>query len=1041
MKKSRLISILIIVMMISSPFMSFAVEEESFDASGNSGKVTEAGDESGAGELTEEETNASTDNSTEAAAQDAESKAPEAKDSESKESADEKEDKLPDEPTGVTVVHSVEALSAESDAAYDNDAFFTIDVAKDDSADLATNEVSEEVTDILSGDGSTSEKKNEVIGTLEDSGLYHAEESGKSKVEITSKFAYQRLRLVAAHEDEINAYGATKAVYFEDSYLLSYDSMEAAMLAYDALVSEYGEDSVFIDSPMKLSGSEKGWGTTYMRMNYHKTLAGNNNEVTVAVIDSGIQKSHPVFSGTTILQGKDFINNDNDPADDNGHGTAVCGVLAESTPASVRIMPLKAMDSKGEGSEVDVMNAVRYANNNGADIINLSIGGYLDSESELAYYENIFRDYSSLVICAAGNEGTNMDASGVVEFPGELSSAVCVGSITAGKKKSSFSNYGQAIDFAAPGSSVLLATLDGEYGVESGTSFASPYLASAAAIVKSGNSEYSNAQIVDYLKDISEDMGDTGKDVYFGNGCPRFPADPDYQHGGDLSGQGVTTSVTDIHNKTYNGYAQTQNPTVITNGEILEQGKDYEIRYTNNVNAGKASMSIIGKGDFSGQVEGIRFTIYPKTITPAVTLSGTSFTYTGKEIKPGVTVKDGSTVLGNGTDYTVSYSGNVNAGTGYVKVTCKGNYSGSKTSSFTITPNNTPYKVTPGGVYERRSPTTAVFLWWMDRDPADGASVTINGRKVKPTKNSDGSYSYNVSGLDPGRVYKIPVKVVDRNGRTVSNVMDVWVDRYYKLTPGGVYERRSPTTAEFRWWMNHDPEDGASVTINGRKVRPTKESDGTYSYHVTGLDPGRVYKIPVKIVDRNGRTLSNVMDVWVDRYYKLTPGGVYERKSPEIAEFRWWMNHDVTDGASVTINGRKVRPTKNSDGTYSYNVSGLDPARVYKIPVKVVDRNGRTLSNVMDVWVDSYYKVSAGKVTSRTGSTAVFNWKMNRDPEDGATVTINGRKIRPTKNSDGSYSYNVSGLDPARKYSLPVKVIDERGRTISNVINITVTAY
>ena len=90
------------------------------------------------------------------------------------------------------------------------------------------------------------------------------------------------------------------------------------------------------------------------------------------------------------------------------------------------------------------------------------------------------------------------------------------------------------------------------------------------------------------------------------------------------------------------------------------------------MNAGKASMTIIGIGDFSGRKEGIKFTIYSKTITPSVTLSGSSYTYTGKEIKPNVTVRDDSKVLAGGTDYTVSYSDNVEQGTGYVKVTCDG---------------------------------------------------------------------------------------------------------------------------------------------------------------------------------------------------------------------------------------------------------------------------------------------------------------------------------------------------------------------------------
>ena len=378
------------------------------------------------------------------------------------------------ETTEVTVVDSVEELSQESEAAYDNEAFFTIDASKDDtSADFATDEISDDVSDILSGGGSTAGKQEDIVDTLEDSGFYRAEGSGKSEVDVTSRFAYQRLRLTADKEKEINAYGATRAVYFEDSYLLSYDSMEATKAAYDALVSEYGSEAVLIDVPLKLSGSEKGWGTSYMNMSYAKTLpeySNSGNTVTVAVIDTGIMRSHKIFTGRTILSGYDFANGDSDPDDKAGHGTAVSGVIAESTPSNVVIMPLKALNDNGEGSILDIVYALRYANDNGADIINMSLGGYLDDEEELAKYERIFAALDPLIVCAAGNEEKNLDDEGIIEFPGELSSTVCVGAFSASGERSWFSNYGKALDFAAPGESVLLASISGtgSYSFKSG---------------------------------------------------------------------------------------------------------------------------------------------------------------------------------------------------------------------------------------------------------------------------------------------------------------------------------------------------------------------------------------------------------------------------------------------------------------------------------------------------------------------------------------------------------------------------------------------
>ncbi len=117
--------------------------------------------------------------------------------------------------------------------------------------------------------------------------------------------------------------------------------------------------------------------------------------------------------------------------------------------------------------------------------------------------------------------------------------------------------------------------------------------------------------------------------------------------------------------------------------EVLKAGTDYKTTFTNNVNAGKATVRIQGLGNYS-DVFTRTFAIKAKAATPKVTLSTSKYTYDGKAKKPGVTVKVGSTTLKSGRDYTVSYSNNVKVGTGKVKVTLKGNYTGSATKSFTI---------------------------------------------------------------------------------------------------------------------------------------------------------------------------------------------------------------------------------------------------------------------------------------------------------------------------------------------------------------------
>lgn len=673
------------------------------------------------------------------------------------------------DPTKVTVAKSAEDLSKKSEAASGNADFFTIDASKKKTnAELATDEVSESVSEVLAGGASVSDKQEELAGVLQDSGYYMANENGKSKVDVTSKFAYQRLRLKADRAKEINAYGATKAVYYKDAYILSYDSMESTKLAYEALAAEYGGDAVLIDTPLKLSEEEEmSWGTSYMNMDYQKTLPKNRGTVTVAVLDTGIMKVHRIFDGKTILSGYDFVNNDSDPFDDNGHGTAVAGVISESTPSNVRILPVKVLDERGETSILEVYNAMdyleeykdRWGRRVKIDIINMSLGGYLDDKEQLEMLEEDFSDVSSLIVCASGNESANMDDENVHEFPGELSYSVCVGAFAEDESIAGFSNYGEAVDFAAPGRNIRVAALDCEYKYANGTSFAAPYISAAAALVKAGHSRMSNEAVINYLNGISDDMGEDGRDVYFGNGCPVFAGAP-APRGGDIS----QASVSGIQNKTYNGSAQTQDLTLVFDGKELAQDKDYRIAYKNNVNAGTASMTVSGMGDYYGKIEGLTFTIDPKSIEPAVSLSQTVYEYDGNAKTPAVTVMDGSRKLSGGTDYDVSYRDNVEVGTAHVTVTLKGNYRGSAEASFTIKEKSSP----------EPAPSIVPAATRLNRMSRGRGAVTLRWKKQKTKTN--GSYitgyqlQVSTDSSFAGGVKTVSVKGYKKTSKKVSGL-------------------------------------------------------------------------------------------------------------------------------------------------------------------------------------------------------------------------------------------------------------------------------
>lgn len=144
-----------------------------------------------------------------------------------------------------------------------------------------------------------------------------------------------------------------------------------------------------------------------------------------------------------------------------------------------------------------------------------------------------------------------------------------------------------------------------------------------------------------------------------------------------------SASVTGITDKTYNGEAQTQTPVVTLNGNTLTAGTDYTVSYKNNTNAGTATVTITGNGNYTG-TQDASFKISPASISSASVSGLTARTYTGKALTHSPVVKSGSVTLKAGTDYTVSYSNNINAGKATIIFTGKGNYTGTRTSSFVI---------------------------------------------------------------------------------------------------------------------------------------------------------------------------------------------------------------------------------------------------------------------------------------------------------------------------------------------------------------------
>jgi len=202
--------------------------------------------------------------------------------------------------------------------------------------------------------------------------------------------------------------------------------------------------------------------------------------LTVAIIDTGINCNHKDINA---INGPDFVNDDDDSTDDNGHGTAVAGVVAAEMNngigvtgvADVHLMSVKVLDHNGWGNTWNIAKGIVWASTHGGVIINLSLGGPFPSLLlDLACWWVLgFR--SSLVVAAAGNNG-----GGLPIYPARFRVVLSVGAIGKDKKLCDWSNRGA--DVCAPGLNILTTARGGGYEEYSGTSLATPYVCGVAAL-------------------------------------------------------------------------------------------------------------------------------------------------------------------------------------------------------------------------------------------------------------------------------------------------------------------------------------------------------------------------------------------------------------------------------------------------------------------------------------------------------------------------------------------------------------------------------
>ena len=349
---------------------------------------------------------------------------------------------------------------------------------------------------------------NELIGE------YDADEEYVDDTESSQVFIKDRL--IVPSDKVKNDYGAAESLCALGYTVLQYDSENAAATAKENLVvdgynAQY--DSILsCEDVNSTSSTSTRWGNDRVEsaqtLNAIQSSGTALSDITVGVVDTGIDHTHPELADRIVETGLNFSSTGqaNGSMDDQGHGTMVAGIIAQNTTDNVKIKPYKVLGSNGKCSTTQIIAVVNHilSEKDAPDVINLSLGGeinkadpFLDTQNELI--QSLVAKGITVVV-SAGNDST--DAGNY--SPANISNVITVAASNSSNSRSSYSNFGTVIDIAAPGDNIFTYTMGGGYTSSySGTSFASPFVAAAAATVLMLDDSLTPTQVETKIKDAA----------------------------------------------------------------------------------------------------------------------------------------------------------------------------------------------------------------------------------------------------------------------------------------------------------------------------------------------------------------------------------------------------------------------------------------------------------------------------------------------------------------------------------------------------------
>ncbi|MGN0394993.1 MAG: S8 family serine peptidase [Coprococcus sp.] len=552
--------------------------------------------------------------------------------------------------------------------------------------------------------------------------------------EIDSPFALKCLVLTADNLQD--TYGASDIIHYEayDEYILSFETIRDTEYAYYEICDDYGEYSCFPDQIietddmlMDVSDVEpaecNSWGTEYMGLDYLKSAYNYydiNQQVKVAVIDSGIIPDREIFAGRIDMENSyNFYSQDDNIIDNMGHGTHVAGIIADATPKNVQLVILRCWDN-GSSTNLAIMTSLQHAIDMKVDIVNMSLGWYSASgnfniENENSFFFKFNRvideavNRNIVICCAAGNNASgNKNPDVKCSYPANNSSVITVTALTKNSDNivefaKEYSSYGDTVDYAAPGTAILSEALNGKEK-KNGTSMASPHVAAAAAYIKMIEPGADTTIVEKRLSRYAVDLGEPGWDKYYGNGyinLRTYFKDCGLRKRGELATKTDANPVTDkvlpvlsfkngTVNKNYGNADFTNELTDNSDGTVSYTTSNRTVATVDDngivhiVGAGTCIITaeLLETDRFLGTSASYTLDVSKIDLTrKTVKLSQTVYTYDGKACKPDVII-NGVTA----DNYKVSYSGYNKVGTALATITGTGNYTGTVVLSYRINP-------------------------------------------------------------------------------------------------------------------------------------------------------------------------------------------------------------------------------------------------------------------------------------------------------------------------------------------------------------------